>query len=113
MMKKLAASLLLALLLVAALIPAGAEMNKYSTMYLDTFDTVIQLIGYAESQEVFSQQAEQMHQMYVYMHKLFDTYNSYEDEGIVNIYTLNERAAKEPRFSTTATRGRLARSSNR
>ena len=96
MMKKLAAGLLTALLLIAALLPAGAEMNKYSTLYWDSFDTVIQLIGYAEDEETFTQQAEQMHQMYLYMHKLFDTYNSYEDEGIVSIYTLNERAAKEP-----------------
>jgi len=95
-MKKLAAGLLLSLLLVLALMPAGAEMNKYSTVYLDSFDTVIQLIGYAESREVFDQQAEQVHQMYLYLHKLFDTYNSYEDEGVVSIYTLNERAAKEP-----------------
>ena len=54
MMKKLAVGLLTALLLVAALLPAGAEMNKYSTLYWDTFDTVIQLIGYAESEDEFS-----------------------------------------------------------
>ena len=95
-MKKLAAGLLLALMLMCTLLPAGAQMNKYSNMFLDTFDTVIQIIGYAESDEVFSQQAEQVHQMYIYLHKLFDTYNSYENEGIVSIYTLNERAAKEP-----------------
>jgi len=95
-MKKLAAGLLLALLLACTLLPAGAEMNKYSTLYMDSFDTVIQLIGYCENQEVFNEHAEQVHQMYLYMHKLFDTYNSYEDEGIVSIYTLNERAAKEP-----------------
>ena len=95
-MKKLAACLALLSLLVFALLPAGAEMTKYSNVYLDSFDTVIQLIGYAESEEVFAQQSEQVHQLYLYLHKLFDTYNSYEDEGIVSIYTLNERAAKEP-----------------
>lgn len=95
-MKKLAAALLFAVLMAAALLPVSAEMTKYSTMYLDTFDTVIQLIGYAESEEVFTAQAEQLHQMYLYLHKLFDTYNSYEDEGIVSVYTLNERAAQEP-----------------
>ena len=95
-MKKLAAGLLLALMLTLTLLPAGAEMKKYSTMFLDTFDTVIQLIGYTESEEAFSQQAAQVQQVYQHLHKLFDTYNSYEDEGIVSIYTLNERAAKEP-----------------
>lgn len=95
-MKKLAAGLALVLLLALALLPANAQMSKYSNVYLDTFDTVIQLIGYAESEEVFAQQSELVHQMYLHLHKLFDTYNSYEDEGIVSIYTLNERAAKEP-----------------
>lgn len=95
-MKKLAAGALLALLLVALCLPAGAVMNKYSTMYLDSFDTVITLIGYAESEETFNEQADKVHEMFLYMHKLFDTYNSYEDEGIVSIFTLNERAAQEP-----------------
>ena len=95
-MKKLAAGALLALLLVVLTLPAGAVMNKYSTMYLDSFDTVITLIGYAESEETFNEQADQVHEMFLYMHKLFDTYNSYEDEGIVSIFTLNERAAQEP-----------------
>ena len=95
-MKKLAAGALLALLLVVLTLPAGAVMNKYSTLYLDTFDTVITLIGYAESEDVFNEQAEKVHEMYLHLHKLFDTYNSYEDEGIVSICTLNERAATEP-----------------
>ena len=95
-MKKLAVGALLALLLVVLTLPAGAVMNKYNTMFLDTFDTVITLIGYAESEDVFNEQAGQVHEMYQYLHKLFDTYNSYEDEGIVSICTLNERAATEP-----------------
>ncbi|MBR2942489.1 MAG: FAD:protein FMN transferase [Clostridia bacterium] len=95
-MKKLAAGFLLALVLTLSLLPAGAEMKKYSNMYLDMFDTVIQLIGYAESPEVFNEQSEQVRQLFLYLHKLFDTYNSYEDEGIVSIYTLNQRAAQEP-----------------
>ena len=95
-MKKLLACLVLMVLAALMFLPAGAEMTKYSNMYLDSFDTVIQLIGYAESEEVFNQQSEQVHQMYLYLHKLFDNYNSYEDEGIISVYTLNERAAKEP-----------------
>ena len=95
-MKKLLACLVLMALAALMFLPAGAEMTKYSNMYLDSFDTVIQLIGYAESEEVFNQQSEQVHQMYLYLHKLFDNYNSYEDEGIISVYTLNERAAKEP-----------------
>lgn len=75
---------------------AAPEMTKYSTVFMDTFDTVIQVIGFAPSQEVFSEYAGQVHASFVYMHKLFDNYNSYEDEGIVSVYTLNQRAAQEP-----------------
>ncbi|MDO5378809.1 MAG: FAD:protein FMN transferase [Clostridia bacterium] len=95
MMKKLAVAALLALLTLAAALPAGASMSKYSAVFTDTFDTVISLIGFAESEEAFNQQAAAVHAMYQRLHKLFDTYNSYEDEGIVSIYTLNQRAAKE------------------
>lgn len=70
--------------------------QRYSTMFLDTFDTVITLIGYADSEQAFSQHAATAHEMYLYLHKLFDNYNSYEDEGIVSVYTVNERAAQEP-----------------
>ena len=70
--------------------------TRYSTMFLDTFDTVISLIGYADSEEAFSRQAASAHEMFLYLHKLFDNYNSYEDEGIVSVYTVNERAAQEP-----------------
>ena len=94
-MKKLAAVLLCALLLALAL-PAQAQMSRYSAVFMDTFDTVISLIGFADSQETFDRWSALVHEQYLYMHKLFDTYNSYEDEGIVSIYTLNQRAAIAP-----------------
>ena len=75
--------------------PAAAEEStRYSTMFLDTFDTVISLIGYAESEEAFSQQAAAVHETYLYLHRLYDNYNHYD--GIVNVYDLNERAAEAP-----------------
>lgn len=94
-MKKLAAAVLLALLALAVALPAGASMNKYSTVFTDTFDTVISFIGFAKSEAAFNEQAATVHATYQYLHKLFDTYNSYEDEGIISIYTLNQRAARE------------------
>ena len=95
-MKKLAAALLTAVLALALALPTQAEMNRYSAVFMDTFDTVISLIGFADSQETFDTWSAAVHNQYVYMHKLFDTYNSYEDEGIVSVYTLNERAGSEP-----------------
>ena len=95
-MKKAAVMLLFALVLLAVALPGGADMNRYSVMYLDTFDTVISLIGYAQSEDVFNRCSQDVHEAYLRLHKLFDNYNSYEDEGIVNIYTLNQRAAQAP-----------------
>ena len=95
-MKKVALLALLALLTLAAALPGRAAMNRYSTIYMDTFDTVISLIGYAQDEETFNAWAGMAHDAYLHMHKLYDTYNSYEDEGIVSIYTLNQRAAQAP-----------------
>ena len=95
MMKRLAALFALIACLFAAL-PAGAEYSKYSTLFMDSFDTVTQLIGYCEDQETFDKWAGVVHDTMLHLHKLFDKYNSYEDEGIVNVHSLNQRAAKEP-----------------
>ena len=95
MIKRATAALLLTCCLLFTL-PAGAQMQKFSTYFMDSFDTVTTLIGYCEDQETFDTWAQAAHDMMLYLHKLYDKYNSYEDEGIVNIYTLNQRAATEP-----------------
>jgi len=95
-MKKLSALLLLCVLVLAAAFPGHAEMTRYNSVFMDTFDTVITLIGFADSQKTYDAWSEAVHQQYIYMHKLFDTYHSYESEGIVSVYTLNQKAAKEP-----------------
>lgn len=95
MKKPLAFVLILALSVLALGGPALA-MQRYSAMYLDLFDTVITLIGYAESQQAFDKESSAVRETYRRLHKLFDDYHSYADEGIVNVYDLNHRAAKEP-----------------
>ena len=95
-MKKLSALLLFFALALAIVFPGQADMNKYNSVFMDTFDTVITLIGFADSQQTYDAWSNAVHQQYIYMHKLFDTYHSYENEGIVSVYTLNEKAAKEP-----------------
>ena len=95
-MKKLAAILLLGALLALFSVPVSAQMERFSAVYMDSFDTVIQLLAYADSQETFDKWSAVVHDMFLQMHKMFDAYHSYEDEGIISIYTLNQRAAKEP-----------------
>jgi len=95
MIKRIIALAMLIACLCAAL-PAGAEYTKYSTVFMDSFDTVTQLIGYCEDQETFDRWSATVHNNMLYLHKLYDKYNSYEHEGIVNVHTLNQRAAQEP-----------------
>ncbi|MDO4741611.1 MAG: FAD:protein FMN transferase, partial [Eubacteriales bacterium] len=75
---------------------APAQLQKFSAVYMDTFDTVISLIGFAKDQETFNAHSNTVHEQYQRMHKLFDTYNSYEDEGVVSIFTLNQKVAAAP-----------------
>ena len=75
--------------------PAEAY-KRYSVVFTDSFDTVISFIAFSESEESFNATASQVHDIFLYLHKLYDRYNSYEDEGIINVYTLNQRAKDGP-----------------
>ena len=74
----------------------ASSLERHSVVFMDTFDTVISLIGFAESEEAFNRQAAVAHQLFVDLHKRFDCYNSYEDEGIISVCTVNQRAAEGP-----------------
>ena len=103
--KKAAVILLLVLLVAAFALPGSADMNKYSTVFMDTFDTVISLIGYAENQETFDARAAETHAMYLHLHKLFDTYNSYADEGITG--TSLKKRTEFKKMITACKRGHI------
>ena len=64
--------------------------KKYTATFLDVFDTKTEIIGYAESEEVFMRQAELLKEKLFYYHRLYDIYNSYE--GLNNLKTINENA---------------------
>lgn len=68
--------------------------NKYSNSFFDSFDTITQVIGYAQTEDEFNQYASDIHDRFLELHKLFDKYNNYE--GINNIKTINDNAGKEP-----------------
>ncbi|MBQ9010108.1 MAG: FAD:protein FMN transferase [Clostridia bacterium] len=95
MMKKLLGILLFFNVLFFVL-PGWAETQRYSDIYTDSFDTVISFIAFSDSPEEFAKTNAEVHALFQYLHKLYDRYNSYEDEGIVNVFTLNEKAAVEP-----------------
>lgn len=90
----LAAVLMVVAGLLLTLYRNSMQPEQYKTVYIDTFDTVTQYIGYDESQESFKAKTEILNQELLEYHQLYNIYNSYE--GINNLRTINANAGKEP-----------------
>ena len=70
--------LLAALLLTGCAAPAATNtQNRYEASFLDLFDTVTSLVGYAENEAAFRQAAQTIHDELERYHQLFDIYNEY------------------------------------
>jgi len=67
---------------------------KYSSSFTSSFDTVITLIGYANSQAEFDRWADLAESEFQKLHQLFDIYHEYP--GIHNLMTVNNQAGKGP-----------------
>ena len=99
-MKKILRSLLCAALLpMFVLLPnakatQATQAQRFTGHFFDTFDTVVTLIGYAPDQATFDNAFTMVQDRFVYLHRLFDKYNSYE--GVTNLYIVNQEAAKGP-----------------
>lgn len=92
-MKRFAA-LLLAVLLLGGCAPKEPQESRYQATFLELFDTVTTIVGYAPSEEAFSATAEAIHHALASYHQLFDIYNTYP--GVVNLKTLNQSAGIAP-----------------
>ena len=94
-MKRLTVLLLLtALLLTGCANDSKQEQKQYTATFLDIFDTMTSIVGKADSEEAFRQQAQQLHDELLEYHQLFDIYNDYD--GIVNLKTVNDQAGIAP-----------------
>ena len=85
--------LLLALVLLTGCGAGRTEAKRYEATFLDLFDTVTTVVGYAESEEAFRQTAQTVHDELETYHRLFDIYNEYPDMN--NLKTVNDRAGQE------------------
>ena len=89
---------LVLILALTALLPAGCEAAKqpqrFQTEWTGSFDTVIQMIVYAENEQVFQQYVALAKDRFQALHQLYDIYHTYP--GINNIRTINEQAGLEP-----------------
>lgn len=73
---------------------SSEEYTKYSESFFDTFDTLIQIVGYTKSEEEFNAYVNQMHTRFLELHKLYNIYHDYE--GVSNIKTINDQAGIKP-----------------
>lgn len=94
-MRKIVPILLALCLLLSGCAQTGTSGKKqYQATYLTLFDTVTTVVGLAESEEVFRQKAQAVHDQLLVYHQLFDIYNDYE--GITNLKTVNDQAGIAP-----------------
>ena len=73
---------------------AAGALERYDASFLTLFDTVTNIVGYAESEEAFSAAVQDIHDELEEYHRLYDIYNDYE--GLNNIKTINDNAGGEP-----------------
>ena len=87
---------LLFLLLTVLLVPAGcaAEPQRYTYTFYGTFDTVITLVGYADSQAQFDEAAALCESEFRRLDALYTPY--LHSEAGNNLWSLNNGAWKEP-----------------
>lgn len=76
-------------------VPTDAPaLTRFSGYFMGTFDTVITLIGFADSQETFDRVLAKVEDRFTQLHQTFDKYNTYPD--VNNLCTLNQQAAQGP-----------------
>lgn len=73
---------------------SNTSCTRYTVQFYDTFDTLIQVIGYTETQEEFEGYAEAIHQRFLELSELYDRF--YEYAGINNVRTINKNAGVAP-----------------
>jgi thiamine biosynthesis lipoprotein len=74
--------------------PKDPIYDKFEAEFIGVFDVKIQIIGYDESKEAFTEKASVIYDKMHELHKLYDIYNDYE--GIANIKTINDNAGIAP-----------------
>lgn len=94
-MKKIILSILLFLTIAISIsVYKQTKVERYEASFLDLFDTVTKIVGYADSKKEFTEKTELIYQELEEYHQLFDIYNNYD--GIQNIKTINDNAGIKP-----------------
>lgn len=87
---------ILAVSILAGLLISGcsAKYERCEFYFLDCFDTECSVIVYIKDSEDKKQLYQDVHEVLMQYHRLFDAYNSYD--GVNNIYTINQNAGIQP-----------------
>ena len=93
-MKKRLLSLLLCLMLLPCAARAETELKRFTASFLELFNTVTMIVGYAEDADAFRATAQQIYDELEVYHQLYDIYNTYE--GMNNLRTVNDMAGVAP-----------------
>lgn len=72
---------------------AAVEKKQYQATFLELFDTVTTILGYAETEEEFEKIADVIYSDLEKYHQMFDIYHEYERN---NIKTINDQAGIAP-----------------
>lgn len=94
MMKRLLCMTLAVLLLLPAGCADDGGPTQYSELYVDTFDTVVQLVAYDTDAQHFRDKAEAFHALLQEYDRLYDIYTAYD--GVNNLYEVNRQAGVSP-----------------
>lgn len=70
------------------------ELKRFDAQFLELFDTVTSIVGYAENQEIFTEHTQDFYNQLKEYHQLYDIYHDYD--GIANLKTINDKAGIEP-----------------
>lgn len=93
-MRRLGSLLLLfCLLLSGCTAPQTSAKQRYTATFLELFDTVTTVVGYAESKEAFEKDAQAIREELKRYHELFDIYHDYD---VPNLKTINDNAGIQP-----------------
>ncbi len=93
-MKKIIAFALCFMLLSGCAVNTASQDKQYTATFIDLFDTVTTVVGAADSEEAFKKSIQPVYDGLKYYHRLFDIYEEYD--GMVNLKTLNDKAATAP-----------------
>ncbi len=93
-LKSVTAIIIAVLVALSGCTSKNSGYRKYSYEFFGTFDTMVQVMGYAKDENQFEEMAMKVQSRFEELNKLFDIYNDYED--INNIKTINDNAGIRP-----------------